>query len=317
VETGSWVQDAPVQGRENAFHVLFTQDCEQLAAHSMHGGPANWEISQRSTAGLADCLEAQGFRATLFIVAQTAAQHRRFFLDLHRRGHELGLHLHPQDAGFGHDEYLGGLTFDEQVSLIDRCADQWAQALGVRPVTFRGGNFSANDATFLALAETGFRQGSCSSPGRRYGAARALWEETCPWPHHVHRANRLLTGDLEFFEVPITCDQEHRRTPSLPGELRIEGGDVPIHTRTIEHAVRQQIAGTIQPRTIVAFTHNHLDYADRADPHRQTLEAMIRALRALAGTLAIPLQSATVSSLHHQAHQQVHQQVHQGAKAFV
>ena len=148
-------------------YIIFTQDCEQLAEHSLHGGPATWEISERSTSGFADYLESEGLRATLFIVPpQTVAQHRALFRDLAGRGFELGLHVHPQDARAGVVDYWGGLTLDEQVALLNRMADEWSQALGRRLATFRGGTFSANDSTFRALVETGFRQGSCSSPGR-------------------------------------------------------------------------------------------------------------------------------------------------------
>jgi len=278
-------------------YLLFTQDCEQLAEHSKHGGPASWDQAERSTLGLADYLEAQGLRATFFVVAQTAARQRRMFLDLEERGHELGLHVHPQDTGRGFGDYLGGYAFDEQVRLLQETAGDWAQAIGHRPATFRGGNFSANDSTFPALAATGFRQGSCSSPGRRYVAAKAVWEGAEPWPLRAHGANRLYAGDVDFYEVPITCDQDHRRNPSLPLELRIEGGDAATHDRTIELALRRQAEAGVSPKTIVPFTHNHLEYGDPQDERRRTLEAVVGSAMRLAASMGFDLPACTLGTV--------------------
>ena len=35
-------------------YVIFTQDCEQLMHNSLHGGPVEWGVSERSVTGLAD-----------------------------------------------------------------------------------------------------------------------------------------------------------------------------------------------------------------------------------------------------------------------
>jgi len=284
-------------GRE-PLYVIFTQDCEQLRENSRHGGPETWELSERSITGLADYLESQGLRATFFIVAQTAHAHSRLFRELERRGFELGLHIHPQDTGFGFDDYVGGYTLEEQVRLFDLVSDYYAQAIGKRPVTFRGGNFSGNDMTYPALVATGFRQGSCSSPGRLYTQAKAVWQGTDPYPHHAHKANRLYAGDLEFYEVPITCDQKHWRNAYLPGELRIEGGDAATHHRTIQVALDEMIEKKVQPKVIVPFTHNHLEYDDPHAERRRVLEAMVHSIRELAAERGLVVTQATIGSLH-------------------
>ena len=33
-------------------YVIFTQDCEQLMHNSLHGGPEEWGVSERSVTGL-------------------------------------------------------------------------------------------------------------------------------------------------------------------------------------------------------------------------------------------------------------------------
>ena len=70
----------------NPLYVIFTQDCEQLMHNSLHGGPEEWGVSERSVTGLADALEGYGLNATFFIVAQTAAAQPALYQDLENRG---------------------------------------------------------------------------------------------------------------------------------------------------------------------------------------------------------------------------------------
>src|SRR5690348_17980842 len=57
-----------------------------------------------------------------------------------------------------------------------------------------------------------------------------------------------------LFPYTTLFRSEHRRTPQLPLELRIEGGDAATHHRTIALALRQQIEAGVRPKTIVPFT---------------------------------------------------------------
>lgn len=280
-------------------YVIFTQDCEQLMDDSLHGGPEEWSISERSVNGLADTLEGYGLSATFFIVAQTAAAQPALYWDLEKRGFELGLHIHPQDTGLGYTDYLGGHTFDEQVEMFDTVADQWADAIGKRPTTFRGGNFSANDSTYPALVATGFTHGSVSSPGRQYDQAKAVWQGAVPFAHYAHKANRLFPGDLDFYEIPLTCDQVRRRAPHLPMELRIEGGDGDSHRQTVRQAWADMAEYPDDaPRIIMPFTHNTHFYEDTGSEKRQALDAIVDEINIIADEAGYEVIGGTIGSVY-------------------
>ena len=280
-------------------YVIFTQDCEQLMDDSLHGGPEVWSVSERSVTGFADTLEGYGLSATFFIVAQTAAAQPALYHDLENRGFEIGLHIHPQDTGLGYTDYLGGHTFEEQVQMFDTVADQWADAIGKRPTTFRGGNFSANDQTYPALVATGFTHGSVSSPGRQYDMAKAIWQCAVPYAHYAHKANRLFPGDLDFYEIPLTCDQVRRRAPHLPMELRIEGGDGVTHRQTIRQAWADMAEYPDDaPRIIMPFTHNTHFYDDTNGEKRQALDAIVDEISSIADEEGYTVVGGTIGSVY-------------------
>jgi peptidoglycan/xylan/chitin deacetylase (PgdA/CDA1 family) len=280
-------------------YVIFTQDCEQLMDDSLHGGPEEWSISERSVTGLADTLEDYGLSATFFIVAQTAAAQPALYWDLEKRGFELGLHIHPQDTGLGYTDYLGGHTYDEQVEMFNTVADQWADAIGKRPTTFRGGNFSANDNTYPALVATGFTHGSVSSPGRQYDRAKAVWQGAVPYAHYAHKANRLFPGDLDFYEIPLTCDQVRRRAPHLPMELRIEGADGASHRKTVRQAWADMADYDDDlPKIIMPFTHNTHFYQETAGEKRQALDAIVDEIKKIADEEGYEVIGGTIGSVH-------------------
>jgi peptidoglycan/xylan/chitin deacetylase (PgdA/CDA1 family) len=252
-------------------------DCEQVDRLASQGGPATWDLGERAIRGYCETLEAHGLGATLFVVPQAAARYRDALLQLAATGSELGLHYHPQDAGY--PDFLGGFTAGEQEAMLREAMDQWSQVLGLSPSVFRPGNFSANDATFPVLSSLGFLAGSVSLPLRDFVEARASWAGAPLDPHFTHRANRLLAGDLPFFEVPVTVDWESRmwggRTPQ---DLRIELVDARAHGFTIRKSVKRQLDSGTQP-LLVVYTHNIFDYGDRVEFRRQVLDGIVAEIR--------------------------------------
>lgn len=281
-------------------YVTFTMDCERIAAFSPPGGPRDWGLSERAIRGFAEVLERHGLVATFFIVPETAEQHRELFLGLEEQGFELGMHLHPQSFGdLHHKEYLGAYSFEEQVGLLSQAADMWAEALGKRPTSFRPGNFSANDDTFRALWEAGFRQGSVSAPERVLPGCRAVWAGTDPYPHHAHAHFRLVPGDLDFYEVPVTEDWSRRMWEGRCAlELRVEAAGIADHRQTLDTRLKDMADREISVKAIVAITHNVFDYTDPDDPQRQTLQGMAAYVWEATAGLGLKLRPTTLEQLH-------------------
>jgi len=281
-------------------YVVFTMDCERIRAFSPPGGPETWELSERAIRGFSQVLLTHGLIGTFFIVPETAHRHRELFLELEKEGFELGMHLHPQSFGdLRYKEYLGAYSFEEQVDLLSQAVEVWAEAFGRRPGSFRPGNFSANDVTFRALYEVGFRQGSVSAPERIMPEYKAVWAGTYPYAHHVHPNFRLIPGNLDFYEVPVTEDWDRRTWSGKSAmELRVEMAGIEDHKQTIDKRIVDMIERQIPVKTIVAVTHNFFDYEDPDDPKRKILKEMVAHVREASERFGLRLCPTTIEQLH-------------------
>ena len=218
-------------------------------------------------------------------------------LELEDWGAELGLHLHPQDYGYA--DYLGGYTLEEQKNMLEEACTLWSEALGKRPQSFRGGNFSANDATFPALAGCGFRQGSLSVPGRSFTRVKSNWAGGSMQPYHAHPANRLLAGALDFLEIPVTADWESVMWGGLTKlELRLEMVDARSHGFTIRKNVDRQLDAGVEHPYLLALTHNIFDYSNPAEFRRQVLDGVLDEIDRYAGEKELQKTGFTLAAYH-------------------
>lgn len=198
-------------------HIVITMDCEPTrspeGATQATSGPLNYEESELSIRAYAEKSAAYGFPVSFFIHPETAIAHPGVFLDLEKSGACLGLHIHPYKIEkTRHRNHFGSLSEWEQAVLIAESSARWASVLGRRPEYFRPGTFSANDSTFGVLARLGFRGGSLSCPGRAYPDLYAVWSGTPPDPHYANPNFRLMEGDLDFVNLPLTVDFSNLET---------------------------------------------------------------------------------------------------------
>ena len=289
--------------------MLFTMDCEPATrdvtpyALAMSGsGPCDYQESERSIRAYVAAVAACGFPATLFVHPEVAAAHGQLLLGLQDDGACLGLHLHPyklRGGSYKHD--LGAYTASEQREILRQAIGAWEDALGQRPLTFRAGYFSANDATFGVLRELGFRGGSLSNPGRVLPAHCSVWAGAEPYPHQAHLGFRQIEGDSEFVEVPVSVAFGR---PMREGEAHEKGYEWPyIPASKYDHAaVIRDILGRVaadEPRfgTIVADTHNDQDYADPTHPASVNLALILDAIAACSAELGLRPVGCTVADL--------------------
>jgi hypothetical protein len=283
-------------------YVAFTMDCERIASESPPGGPATWEQSQRSIQGYCARLLDHGYPPTLFLTPECAAEHSAMLGRLVARGAELGLHVHPQSLGdHRYGRYLGEYDGEMQHQILGQAAEAMEHAVGIRPRSFRPGNFSASDATFGVLYELGFRQGSVSDPGRDAPQFAAVWVGAPAEPHYVDPEDKLRPGSLPFLEVPLTTDPERRHPNGFPFELRIESGPFEAwHRQIMEKALRKSERAerdATAPKALCIFTHNYHAFDDPRDPHTMTLQAMLDYLSGLSSKESIL--PVTLRTMHH------------------
>ena len=213
--------------------------------------------------------------------------HAGRFLELERAGACLGLHLHPykyDPARFR--AHFGGLSADAQRKTRSETVAIWAAALGRRPTLFRPGTFSANDGTYQVLADLGFTGGSVSCPGRVLPELNAVWAGAVADPHRAHATFRMLAGDLDFADLPLSVDFSDRGFRDGRGSPR----DLRPDYRDADHErIAANIVGQIRGRApavpiMMLVTHNDNDYSNPADRvgrnFRRVLDAIGAACRA-------------------------------------
>ena len=253
---------------------------------------ADAALGERASRGFAEVLERHNLRGTFFLLPSDAEVHAGLYRELHGRGHELGLHVHP--AADGYQEFLGVYGPEDQARIIRQAADRFAQSIGFAPDAICIGYASTNDFTYGVLCELGFRHGMTSIPTRVLPECASVHAGAPLDVHYAHRFNRVLPGDLDYVEIPPTVDPDSRMWGGRhPLDLRVELVDAKNHWYTIDKAVRRQIQQAVPVKVIVADTHNTFDYDDPRDFRRQTLESLIQHTFRIAEAQGLPCVSAT------------------------
>lgn len=274
--------------------IVVTMDCEPTTAltDASATGPATWAFGERAVSGYAEIARSYGLPVTFFVHPETAAAQAAMFAALRDDGACLGLHVHPwkyalsTHAGRRYLEHMGGLPEDEQRALVAETAQAWSRAFGERPLHFRPGTFSANDATYRVLADAGFSGCSCALPGRQMPEMRANWTGVDPDPHRANATFRQVAGTLALAEMPLSVDFSRTLRGRLGGtfhpDLRPDidwSAQYGLGYDDIADAIVAQVLARAPLVPVVnLLTHNQFDYRDPADPARQRL---LRALDAL------------------------------------
>ena len=279
-------------------HILFSMNCDSPERKAGPDRPRTWEQSCRSIESFCSQVLNAGYRATLFVSAACAAEHAPLLEEMAGRGIEIGLFLHPQSLLDGRFKgHLAEYNAEDQEAMIDYAAEQVEEAIGSRPRSFRGGDFSASDATYKVLYALGFRQGSLSNPGRDVRRHVAHWSGAEVDAHYVDPADRLKAGSLPFLELPVTTDPEEIDRAGFALDLCIESGPFEgWHRSLAERQIERMEAEQVLFRSLCFFTHNAVPYQLADAPQTQTLQAILDYLDSLAEQYEIV--PATMAAAH-------------------
>lgn len=72
------------------------------------------------------------------------------------RGHDVGVHLHPDHMLDPKRLFLSEYSYAEQYDMISRCTEYYKEILGVSPKVFRAGKYGANHDTLKILSDLGY-----------------------------------------------------------------------------------------------------------------------------------------------------------------
>jgi hypothetical protein len=289
-------------------YVLLTMDCETARCDvtpyglEMSGsGPADYEESARSICGFVETAERFGYPVTLLTHPEVAIENRELLLKLQAKGACLGLHVHPYKLkGKKHKHDLGAYPANEQREILQQAMASWGAAIGSAPRYFRAGYFSANDFTFGVLEDLGFLGGSLSNPGRVLPEHCSVWAGAEPYPHRAHSGFRLIRGESDFVNVPVSGAFGRPVARGHAGEQGFEWSYIP-HTYDHKEIIRDVVDRfkVDCPRfgTIVTDTHNDQDYTDPNHPSSQNLLLMLESITEYCGNLDLEPVGITLDAL--------------------
>jgi len=282
-------------------NVVFSMDCLPAGSKGEVHGPPRWDAAAAAPLAFAEMLDSLGFKATFFVAPEALGRLRSTAEELRDAGCELGLLCHPQLAGY--QTYLGSYNYDRQREIVGFARVEWENELGQAPACFRAGFFSANDYTFHVLCMEGFRQGSCSLPGRLDHDQYSVWARSYPFPHHTDPLDRAAAGTMEFFEVPVTSDFEAASYMEYetytPPHLRIEEPDLHDYARDlILRQVARMSEDEVPVKVIHFVTSNVIGWGQDDDPHGERLQNLCTTLREVADAEGLGPRWRSLKELH-------------------
>lgn len=247
-------------------HVVLTIDVEipTSESHDSSSGPPDHESGGKWSRAYADIATRFGLPVTFFVHPEVMLKQSALYQQLESEGHCLGLHIHAWRFDRRYQCEFGGLTENQARQMLSEATGMWQSVCGNRPEYFRPGTMSSNDSIFRVLNDLGFRGGSMSLPGRVFPDKHAVWAGAPLDPHRAHSHFRLLEGEMEFANMPVSVDtsQVHEKDGrTFYMDLRPDFVDVD-QTATVNKVLDQLIARDPEVPCINLVTHNDYDFSD-------------------------------------------------------
>jgi len=306
----------PETRRANREQLFFAYAIDCQTPRKPGGGPdQTWEVAELAVRGIVELFAERGLIGALTLCSEpeVARTQTALFREMTDAGASHALHFQvrgyrPAGASEDYDweRPLSFYEYDEQKAVLSIAKDEWEQALGLSAETYGACCAMANDYTFPILDELGFRQSYCSVPGRYNPRHGQRWWGAFPYSHHTSSKSRLVSGELQVYEVPMT-----RTLQSEPGpeagtwfvrDPRPEA-EMPLE-RIVEIAesnLQDMLLRDHPLLYVYALTHNTWDVGARGTPRRAALEATIEAAQLLAEQHGLELVPATLKDIHLEA----------------
>ncbi len=282
-------------------NIVVTMDVElpTSATHESASGPPDYDTGDVWTRAFVELAAEYDCPSTLFIHPEVALARTDSFRDIAAKGNCLALHLHAWRFDSRFQCEFGGLTENESRIMLGEASALWKHAFGERPKFFRPGTLSANDSIFRVLAELGFRGGSVSLPGRVFSDKHAVWMGAPLDPHRGHADFRLIEGDLEFANMPISVDTSDfvsKGERYFYWDLRPDFSAVD-HRRLVGNVLDQISARAPAVPCINLLTHNDNDFTDPNDRVRGNLVTVLEEIHRACSTRGIRPIGATLETV--------------------
>lgn len=140
---------------------------------------------------------------------------RNLLKHIAERGHDVGVHVHPDHMSDKNRRYLWQYTYEEQYEIISRCTEFFQDTLGKSPKSFRAGRYGANNDTLEVLSRLGYLYDMSLFYNSRYCKIEPFFT----W-------NRMTHFDTQLIEVPVTTYRSFN-SPMYSRNDQLDSGLIP------------------------------------------------------------------------------------------
>lgn len=282
-------------------HVVVTIDIEvpTCDSHPSASGPPDHASGGAWAKAYGDIAQSFGMPVTYFVHPEVAVRQADLYKELERQGHCLGLHIHAWRFDSRYQCEFGGLNEDEARQMISEATGMWMHAFGERPRHFRPGTMSANDSIFRVLSSLGFTGAAVSLPGRVFPEKHAVWAGAPLDPHRGHTHFRMLEGNLDVVNMPMSVDTSvmvEKKGLRYFRDLRPDFTDV-CHRDLVKQCIDQIMARDPDVPCINLVTHNDFDFSDADSVITKNLVNTLAAIRDVCSERGIEWSGSTMDDI--------------------
>ena len=220
---------------------------------------------------LMDLFEQYGVKALFFVdIPETADHGQDKIADVMReiadRGHDVGVHVHPDHMADAGRRYLWQYSREEQYEIIARCTGFYEQVLHKAPKSFRAGRYGANNDTLEILDGLGYLYDMSEFYASRY----CRIEPPVTW-------NRVVKcGEKQLREVPVTTVRSFR-TPFYTRNDQIDSGRIPGEFRRFMREIQE--TGAVDVVSMFFHSFQFIDWRVNPDAPKFSKKKYDRVIR--------------------------------------
>lgn len=168
------------------------------------------------------------------------------------RGHDIGVHLHPDHMADKERRYLWQYSYAEQFEMISKCTELYVKMVGKKPLSFRAGRYGANNDTIRILEELGYKYDMSEFFGNKYCKINP--------PICCNRVTRI--NNSKVVEVPVTSFQSFKS----PLYSRFDKIDCAMDFNEYKRVMRSVgSAGTVDVVSLFVHSFSVLDWRKSPD----------------------------------------------------
>ena len=223
-------------------YTIFTVDVEGHVGidpvnRLIYGKTANGELCGIDM--IMDMLEVFSIKGLFFVDIAEAWDYGKekiigVLKHISERGHDVGVHIHPDHMADRRRLFLSEYSWDEQYEIIAKCTELYSQALQKGPIAFRAGKYGANRETLDILGRLGYKADLSQFYGQKW----------CHINPPVAKVN-VQKLDNGMLEIPVTayislntavysrydkvdCGQRFSEFKTLFQKLELNGNDIVV-----------------------------------------------------------------------------------------